>query len=101
LYFQGGSCKATGNIVCGFIGRAKKDDESNYKNWKYVNSVLSNLYAMKSINQSCSSYADHQYNSGYWTHKFIWKVFNVAHISQQDSYSCGVFVMKVIKIGSF
>ena len=49
---------------------------------------------MKLLNQ-CSLYSQHQHNQGHWKWENEWKVATEVHAIQQDTYSCGVFVMKV------
>ena len=49
---------------------------------------------MKLLNQ-CSLYSQHQHNQGHWRWENEWKVATEVHAIQQDTYSCGVFVMKV------
>ena len=43
----------------------------------------------------CSCYANHQYNAGHCSIKYCWNIVTKQHVLQQDSSSCGVYVMKV------
>ena len=42
-----------------------------------------------------SRYSSHQHNNGYWSESITWEVTSIPHSQQQDSCSCGVYVMKV------
>ena len=60
-------------------------------------SIARRLNYKSKIKKSKSNqmYADHQYNSGYRKQNYVRKILTVPHTSQQDGFSCGVFVIKV------